>query len=91
MTKKMEYIPEGVCSKKITVEVDEKNNIRKVEFVGGCPGNTTGVAKLCVGRNIDEVISLLKGIPCGMKKTSCPDQLSKALEKLKKETLVISR
>ena len=81
-----EYEPEGVCSRKIIIETDDENNtIKSVRFVGGCPGNTVGVAKLCEGRTIDEVIELLKGTPCGFRGTSCPDQLARALEKMKEE------
>ena len=83
MSKKIEYIPKGVCSRKIVAEIDDNNIITNVEFTGGCLGNTKGVEKLCKGRKIDEVIDLLKGIPCGMRNTSCPDQLSIALEELK--------
>ena len=81
-----EYEPESVCSRKIIIETDDENNtIKSVRFVGGCPGNTVGVAKLCEGRTIDEVIELLKGTPCGFRGTSCPDQLARALEKIKEE------
>ena len=80
--KKISYTPTGVCSQKMNIEVDG-NIITKVEIIGGCPGNTLGVSKLCVGRTIDDVIKELKGIPCGFRGTSCPDQLSKALEELK--------
>ena len=73
------YKPHGVCSRQITVDVEE-GVIRKVEFVGGCMGNTTGVAKLCEGRKVEEVIELLRDTQCGIRGTSCPDQLSKALE-----------
>lgn len=82
--KKVEYIPSGVCSKKMIVE-SENNVITKVQIIGGCPGNSLGVSKLCVGRNIDEIINDLKGVKCGMKSTSCPDQLTKALEELKRQ------
>ena len=74
----MEYIPHGVCSRLIHVELDG-NIVKNVEFVGGCSGNTQGVAALCVGRKPEELIPLLKGIRCGMKTTSCPDQLAQAL------------
>lgn len=79
----VEFTPVGVCSKKMIVECDENEVITKVQIVGGCPGNSLGVSKLCVGRQIDEVINDLEGVRCGMKSTSCPDQLSKALKKLK--------
>ena len=82
----MEYIynPIGVCSKRMKIEV-ENNIIKNVEILGGCPGNTLGVAKLIRGMNIDEAIKRLKGILCGDKGTSCPDQLAIALENIKKE------
>ena len=78
------YTPEGVCSMKMIFEI-ENNIIKKLKIVGGCPGNTVGVSKLVEGRNIDEVIEMLKGIPCGIKGTSCPDQVARALEEYKKE------
>ena len=82
----MEYRfrPESVCSSEMIIEV-EGDIIKKVRIIGGCPGNTVGVSKLAEGRKIDEVIEMLKGIPCGGRGTSCPDQLSKALEKIKNE------
>ena len=76
------YIPEGVCSKKMIIEV-ENNIIKSVKIIGGCAGNTVGVSRLIEGMDIDEAIKRLKGIPCGLKNTSCPDQLSKALEEVK--------
>ena len=80
------YTPQGVCSKQMIIEIDEDNQtIKSVNIVGGCPGNTVGVSKLVEGKKIDEVIKTLKGIPCGYKDTSCPDQLAIALEAIKKE------
>ena len=81
--KNVEFNPVGVCSKKIVVSCDENEVITKVQIIGGCPGNTLGVSKLCVGRKIDEIVELLDGVKCGMRTTSCPDQLAKALSKLK--------
>ena len=78
------YTPEGVCSMQMIFEI-ENNIIKKLKIVGGCPGNTVGVSKLVESRNIDEVIEMLKGIPCGIKGTSCPDQVARALEEYKKE------
>ncbi len=75
------YIPKGVCSRQITVEVED-GIIKSVAFVGGCAGNTAGVSKLCVGRKVDDVIELLRGTQC-RNGTSCPDQLSYALEETK--------
>ena len=81
-----EYEPEGVYSRRIIIDVDdEKDTIISIKFVGGCAGNTAGVSKLCIGRKVDDVIKTLKGIPCGFRDTSCPDQLATALEKMKKE------
>ena len=78
------YMPKGVCSMQMIFEI-ENNIIKKLKIIGGCPGNTVGVSKLVEGRDIDEVIEMLKGIPCGIKGTSCPDQVARALEEYKKE------
>ena len=79
------YIPSNeVCSREMIIEVDG-SIIKKVKIIGGCAGNTLGVANLIQGMNIDEAISKLKGIPCGMKSTSCPDQLAIALGEIKKK------
>lgn len=81
---KFEYVPQGVCSMKMVFEI-EGNVIKSLKIIGGCPGNTLGVSKLVEGRSIDEVIIMLKGIPCGVKRTSCPDQISIALEEYKNQ------
>ena len=87
MEKVFEYKTSGVCSSKIVITV--KNNIiYEVKIFGGCPGNSVGVSKLCVGRTLDEVIEILSGIDCRGRGTSCPDQLAKACIKLKDELLV---
>ncbi len=75
------YKTTGVCSRSIDFEI-EGNIIKEVIFNGGCRGNTQGVSRLVKGRTIDEVITLLKGVEC-RNGTSCPDQLSKALEEYK--------
>ena len=75
----MEYRPQGVCSQRIFVELDG-DTIKHVEFIGGCSGNTQGVARLVEGMDVDEVIRRLDGIHCGFRPTSCPDQLAKALK-----------
>lgn len=75
---RIEYEPKGVCSSKMIIELED-NIIKNVEIKGGCPGNTVAVSKLCVGRNIEEVISIFEGIDCRGRGTSCPDQLAKAL------------
>lgn len=69
----------GTCSKMITVTIEE-NKIKHVQFYGGCHGNTQGIAALVKGMSVQEAINKLKGIDCGGRGTSCPDQLSKALE-----------
>ncbi len=83
----MDYKTSGVCSKSIHIEM-EGNTIQSVTFEGGCAGNTQGVARLIAGMDIDEAISRLKGIKCGFKSTSCPDQLAKALMQYKNEGAV---
>lgn len=77
------YTPHGVCSMKITIDVDENEIIRDVKFLGGCNGNLQGISALVKGKKIDEIIGTLKGIRCGMRSTSCPDQLARALEEIK--------
>lgn len=76
------YKTSGTCSQIIEFEVDKDNKMHSLSFVGGCRGNLQGVAKLCEGRDIDEVAALLKGTLC-RNGTSCPDQLSKAIEAYK--------
>ena len=78
------YTTRGTCSRQILFEVKEDNTLTNVKFIGGCMGNTQGVAKLVEGKNIDDVIALLKGIQCRAG-TSCPDQLATALIKYKEK------
>ena len=89
MERVFEYKPSGVCSSKMIIKVD-RDIIKSVEIVGGCPGNSVGVSKLCVGRKIDDVIDILSGIDCRGRGTSCPDQLACALIKLKEQISVLS-
>ena len=72
------YIPKNVCSRKINFEITD-GVITACEFVGGCRGNTQGLAKLVIGMTPEEVINRCKDIKCGFKSTSCPDQLACAL------------
>ncbi|HJB26540.1 MAG TPA: TIGR03905 family TSCPD domain-containing protein [Firmicutes bacterium] len=74
------YKTKGVCSRQINLEISDDGVINRVEFIGGCNGNTKGVAALCVGQKAEEVISRLEGIKCGSKSTSCPEQLAFALK-----------
>ena len=76
------YKTQGVCSSEIDFEIED-NIIRSVRFIGGCSGNTQGVAALIAGMNIDDAINRLEGIKCGFRPTSCPDQLAKALRQYK--------
>ena len=79
---KYSFTPRGVCSREITLDVED-GIIRNLSFFGGCNGNLQGIGRLAEGRSVDEVIALLDGIRCGMKPTSCPDQLAKALKTIK--------
>ena len=63
--------------------LSEDDVVNRVQFIGGCSGNTQGVAALAQGMKVDEVVSRLEGIRCGFKPTSCPDQLAKALKEVK--------
>ncbi|MGN1297719.1 MAG: TIGR03905 family TSCPD domain-containing protein [Clostridia bacterium] len=72
-----------VCSQEMIIELDG-DIVKKVTILGGCAGNTVGVSNLVAGMKIDDAIKRLKGIPCGMRGTSCPDQLAIALEEAKK-------
>ena len=81
-----EIEPEGVCSIKIEITVND-NIIQEVKFVGGCPGNTLGIANLLKGVTTQEAIKRLKGIDCKGRGTSCPDQLAIGLEKIIKKSV----
>ena len=74
------YRPKGVCSMQIKFEIDENGVVNNIRFLGGCNGNTKGVAALANGRKADELIALLSGIDCGGRGTSCPDQLARAIK-----------
>ena len=78
------YNPQGVCSMQMIFEIDG-DIVKDLKIVGGCPGNTVGVSVLVKGKKVDEIIELLKGIPCGFKGTSCPDQVAKALQEYKEK------
>lgn len=74
------YKTRGTCSRQIDFEL-ENGIVKNVSFFGGCNGNLKGIGALVEGRPAEEVIALLKGMKCGFKPTSCPDQLAQALEK----------
>lgn len=73
-----EFRPSGVCSSKIVLDVDG-DTVQQVQFFGGCSGNSQGIGVLVQGMKIDDVIRRLRGIRCGRRNTSCPDQLAQAL------------
>lgn len=78
------YFSEGTCNNKIDILIN-KNIVESVKFIGGCPGSLIGISELVQGMDINEVIERLEGIKCGSKDTSCPDQLTKALQKYLEE------
>lgn len=79
MKKHIEYKTKGTCSRAVIVDVED-GVITDCAFVGGCSGNTQGVASLVIGMKAEDAVAKIKGIKCGMKSTSCPDQLALAIE-----------
>ena len=77
-----EYSPTGVCSTKMVFEIDN-NIIKSLTVTNGCNGNLKGIGRLITGMSVDEVIDKLEGTTCGMRKTSCPDQIAQALKAYK--------
>lgn len=75
----IDYKPQGTCSRQMTIEVED-GVVKSFQVMGGCHGNLQGISKLVEGMKVEEVISRLSGIRCGMKPTSCPDQLAQALK-----------
>ena len=78
-----EYKTKGTCSQRIYFEIED-NKLKNVQFLGGCNGNLKGIGALVEGMDVDQVIKRLEGTTCGMKSTSCPDQLAKALKEATK-------
>ena len=74
-----EYKTKGTCSQRILFEIEE-GKVKNVQFLGGCNGNLKGIGALVEGMDVQDVISRVEGIQCGMKSTSCPDQLAQALK-----------
>lgn len=79
MKKHIEYKTSGTCSRMVILDIED-GVVTDCKFVGGCAGNTLGVASLVIGMKTEDVVERLKGIKCGFKPTSCPDQLAKAVE-----------
>ena len=75
------FRPRGVCSQEMLVEVDEQGIVQSMQVYGGCSGNLQGISALVKGMSVQEVVQRLKGIRCGFKDTSCPDQLARNLER----------
>ncbi len=80
-----QFRPEGVCSRLFNIDVDDNGIVRHVDVVGGCSGNLQGLCRLMEGRPASELAETLKGIRCGVKMTSCPDQMSKAMGEIAKQ------
>lgn len=83
--KRAVYQTQGTCSRLMTVTLSEDNKIVDVEVLGGCNGNLKGIRSLVIGQDADEVKQRLRGVLCRDKQTSCPDQLSYAIEKAQRE------
>lgn len=79
---RLEYRPRGVCSQRIEIDVED-GCIQNVKFTGGCSGNLQGISRLVKGMDVEEAISRIEGIRCGVKPTSCPDQLAQALKQFR--------
>ena len=73
-----DYKTSGTCSRSILFDIED-GKVKNVQFIGGCNGNLKGIAALVEGMDVDTVIERVQGVTCGMKKTSCPDQLAQAL------------
>lgn len=82
LTMEFTYKPKGVCSKLMELDI-EGGKIKSLKVTGGCSGNLQGIARLVAGMDVDEAISLMEGVRCGYKSTSCPDQLAQALKEYK--------
>ena len=81
---KFEYKTKGTCSSRILFDIED-GCVRNLEYIGGCNGNLQGISKLVDGMKVDDVIARVQGIHCGMKATSCPDQLAQALMQAKEK------
>jgi len=83
--KKILYKTQGTCSQFIELEANEQGILTHVSIIGGCPGNTQGLGRLLIGMHMDEAKRKLKGIRCGSKPTSCPDQVALAIEDMERK------
>ena len=80
------YVPQKVCSKQISFNIDDENKLHNVKFVGGCPGNLSAISKLVEGQDAKKIIEILKGNQCGQRGTSCADQFATAIEEAIKKS-----
>ena len=78
--KEVDFKPKGICAVRMNVKISDDGTIEDISILGGCDGNHKGLIALCKGMQASEVVQRLKGIRCGAKATSCPDQLAKAIE-----------
>lgn len=83
MSKSFSYPNKGTCSKETHIVLNDDHTIESIEVIGGCNGNLKGIGKLVEGMDVDDVIARVEGVKCGMKSTSCPDQLAQALKAAK--------
>lgn len=81
---RFQYRPRGVCSQLMDIEVED-GRILDVKITGGCSGNLQGISRLLKGMSVDDAIERMEGIRCGMKRSSCPDQLAQALKLMRDE------
>ncbi len=79
--KHITYTPSGICARSISVTIED-DVVTDIAFVNGCDGNHKGLVALCIGRKASEIRDLLRGITCGSRRTSCPDQLSIAIDSM---------
>lgn len=79
------YLPEGVCSRQIDLDIDDNDRVSNVAFTGGCNGNLKAISKLVDGMKVDDIVNVLSGNTCGARPTSCADQFSKACLAARKE------
>ena len=83
MSKEFSFPNKGTCSKQTNFVLNDDHTIASIEVIGGCNGNLKGIGKLVEGMDVDDVIARIDGVKCGMKSTSCPDQLAQALKAAK--------
>ena len=83
MSKEFSFANKGTCSKQTNFVLNDDHTIASIEVIGGCNGNLKGIGKLVEGMDVDDVIARVEGVKCGMKSTSCPDQLAQALKAAK--------